>query len=269
MADSVSLSSVQLIIDSQLPSKEFLAKAFTDGGMNLEYEGTWHSIECQTIEDRFYWLYSNFGRVMPHRDIVIDTETSEELENPRTVNQVEPNNQFFAIYDFAQSSLYISNLHKKSFLKYYLEQYASDLEVIIKNSYRTIEQFLDTINSVETIKFTGEKNLFSSGGDLMEPLKNIFGYGEPEDFSIEANYRTPLRDKLRQGILNLAGKQTDGRLKTLVCIGKDDSGFEAIFNTNSFVSKLSIPAQKDEQDLFLPEEVREQSIIKLKRMLNV
>lgn len=268
MSDYVSLSSFQLLVGSRLPTKEFLESAFEAGMENKEYEGTWHRIERELIEDRFYWFYSNFGRAMPHRDIVIDTSTQQELQNPRTTEQVEPNDQFFAIYDSETAIFYISNLKKKSFITSFLKDF-SDQEILIKNIYKSIDEFLGIINSLESIKFTGERNLFSRDGDLFTSLKNIFGYGEPEIFSIEAKYHTPMKDALKREIIRLAGYQGAGDLKTLVCIGKDEKGFDTVFNTNNFINKISIPLQKDNQSLFPPEEVKEQAVMKLKEMLHV
>lgn len=268
MSDYVSFSSFQLLVGSNLPTKDFLESVFESNLINMEYEGAWHRIECEIIEDRFYWFYSNFGKVMPHRNIIIDTSTQQELQNPRTEEQIEPNDQFFAVYDSEASIFYISNLKKKSFITSFLKDF-SDQEIFIKNIYKSIDEFLGIIKSLENIKFTGERDLFSRDGDLFTPLKNIFGYGEPEVFSIEAKYCTPMKDTLKREILRLAGYQGSGDLKTLVCIGKDEQGFETVFNTNNFINKISIQLQKDSQSLFLPEEVKEQVVKKLKEILHV
>lgn len=268
MADFVTFSSFELTIGGRLPDVNFLNKAFSPEKRNMTSEQVLHQIECEVVEGRFYWFYSNYGKSMPHRDIVVDLTSGDELENPRTTQQVEPNSQLFVVYDSESTLLYISNLQKKGFLNDYLSRYA-DKEVIIKNVYKTIEEFIGEISSLETIKFTGSRDLFNSDGDLFSPLRDIFGYGEPEEFSIEAKYRTSMKEALNRELLRLANYQNQNDIKTLVCIGKDERGFERVFNTNSFISKISFPTQKDDQLLFPPEEVKAQTIIKLKEMFNV
>jgi hypothetical protein len=268
MTDSVSFSSFELIVNGALPDVTFLNNAFSSNKTSMTHEEFIHQIECEIIEDRFYWFYSNFGKAMPHRDIVIDIPSGTELENPRTTQQVEPNDQLFAIYDSSSSLFYISNLKKKGFLKEFLSQF-TDEEVIIKNIYKNINDFIDVIKTLETIKFTGSRDLFNREGDLFSSIRDIFGYGEPEEFSIEAKYRTSMKDALKCEILRLAGYQSAGDIKTMVCIGKDERGFEAVFNANNFINKISIPRQKDNQLLFPSEDVRTQVIIKLREMANV
>lgn len=268
MTDSVTFSSFELTVNGHLPGVNFLNNAFFPKKRNTTFDQVLHQIECEVIEDRFYWFYSNYGKAMPHRDIVVDITSGDELENPRTTQQVEPNNQLFVMYDRESTLLYISNIQKKGFFKSYLSQF-TDEEIIIKNVYTTIEEFIAQINTLETIKFTGSRDLFNSGGDLFSPLRDIFGYGEPEEFSIEAKYHTPMKDALKRELMRLAGYQSQNDIKTLVCIGKDEKGFETVFNTNSFISKISFPIQKDGQHLFPPEGVKAQAVIKLKEMFNV
>lgn len=268
MTDSVTFSSFELTVNGHLPGANFLNSAFFPKKRNITFDQVLHQIECEVIEDRFYWFYSNYGKAMPHRDIVIDLTSGDEQENPRTTQQVEPNNQLFVMYDSESTLLYISNLQKKGFFNDYLTQFTDD-EVIIKNVYKTIEEFIDEINSLETIKFTGSRDLFNSDGDLFSPLRDIFGYGEPEEFTIEAKYHTPMKEALKRELLRLNGYQNKNDIRTLVCIGKDERGFETVFNTNSFISKISFPLQKDDQLLFPPDMVKAQTVLKLKEMFNV
>lgn len=268
MTDSVSFSSFELVVGGKLPGANYLQTAFSPEKMNIVHEEYSHQIVREVIDGRFYWLYSNFGKAMPHRDIVIDIKSGTELANPRTTHQVEPNDQLFAIYDSESSIFYISNLMKKGFLMDFLSKFTNE-EVVVKNVYKNISDFLGVIKSLETVKFTGSRDIFSREGDLFSSLKNIFGYGEPEEFSIEAKYRIPMKDALKDGILRLAGLQSAGDIRTLVCIGKDEREFENVFNTNNFINKISVPLQKDNQLLFPPDEVKTQAITKLRCAYNV
>jgi len=268
VVDAVSFSSFELTVGGALPQDSFLQAAFAAEKMHMNHEGYSHQIVRDKVEDRFFWFYSNFGKAMPHRDIVIDLPSGTELENPRTTQQVEPNDQLFAVYDTSSSLFYISNLKKKGFLKEFLSQF-TDKEIIIKNIYKDINDFIEVINTLEVIKFTGSRDLFNREGDLFSSLRDIFGYGEPEEFSIEAKYKTSMKEALKTEIRRLAGFQRSGDIRTMVCIGKDERGFETVFNTNSFINKISVPLQKDNQSLFPPDEVQAQVIMKLKEMFNV
>lgn len=254
MADKVTFSSVQLLVDEGIPSKSFLEEAFEEGSSHFDDGKFYHSIETKVLSDRFYWFYSNHGKAEPRREKVMNVESHSEEDNPRNSKQAELVHQIFAVYDKKTDMLYISNFNKKGFFKEYFEQF-TDKEVLIKNCYKNIDDFIDIISSIGSIKFTGIQNLFSTKGDLMEPLHNIFGYGEPEEFSIEATYNTSLKDALVRRIKELAGKQRAGELQGLVCIGKDDRGIDKVFNSNSFVNKVTLHIDKNEELIFNPDQV--------------
>lgn len=258
MSETVAFSSVQLIIDNTIPTTTYLKEIFKPRSDSLVYDtNTLHTYETKIYDERFYWLYSNFGKAKPHRDVVIDITTHEEKENPRTKSQVEPTGQFFAIYDAAVSILYLSKLNKKSFFKYFAsDALLNEIRVEVKNIYKTIEEFMSSINKVESIKFTGYRDLLTQGGDLMTPLKNIFGYDEPTEFTIEAKYNLEMKKSLADRMMLLRKKQSLGEIGNLVCIGRDDEDFEAVFNSESFTQKIYSLAAKDEQSLLLPDDVR-------------
>ena len=77
-----------------------------------------------------------------------------------------------------------------------------------------------------------------------------------------------ISQNLIEKIKDLYEKQRSCQLKTLVCIGKNDVGFEKIFNTNSFIDKFTISSDKDEQSLFCETDVKDKILNKL-RGLNV
>jgi len=258
----LTFSSHQLIIGKSFPSEDFLIKSFQTNSLELIHNEAFHQVTTSIIEERFYWLYTSYGRPLPRTDHVISIEDGEKTTNPRTKKQIEPNNQLFAVYDFITQNFYISNLQQKNFFKTFFEKYTKD-EVIIKNHYKNIDEFLKEISSVEKISFTGCQNLFSNGGDLMEPLKDIFGYGEPVEFFIEAKYGAK-KEKFIERIKDLWKKQQSSQLKTLVCIGKNDGGLK-IFNTNSIIDKLTISSNKDEQSLFCETDVQKEILNKLRK----
>lgn len=51
------------------------------------------------IENRFFWMSCEYDDAVRFRDYVIDKGTGERMPNPRSKDQVEPRQQFFACYD--------------------------------------------------------------------------------------------------------------------------------------------------------------------------
>lgn len=262
----LSFFSQQLIIGKSFPQKIFLIKSFKEKTRQISNNDDYHEVNVSIIDDRFYWLYSSYGKPFPRANHIVSTQDGNKTVNPRSTDQLEPNNQLFAVYDIDKENFYISNQKQKSFFKNFFGKYTEE-DVIIKDHYKSIDEFLKVIESVETITFTGSQNIFSNGGDIMEPLKNIFGYQQPEEFTIAAKYSAK-KDFLIERIKSLFKKQQSSELNKLVCIGKDDKGFTNIFNANSFVAKFTISSDKDEQSLFCEADVKNKILDKL-RGLNV
>ena len=149
--ESISFTSLQLIVNSATPSKRLLDEVFKSRSENFTFSQTLHAIEVDIVDERFYWLYSNYGRAYPHRDIVIDIHTGQEQDNPRTVIQVEPTNQFFAVFDNNAQILYVSQKNKKSFISEFINKFDSESEIIIKNIYLIMICVASTILSAVTV----------------------------------------------------------------------------------------------------------------------
>ncbi len=267
MADIVSFSSFELIAGDEVPDKAYLDNAFAQDSHEVNHGDSSHIINCKVIEDRFYWLYSNFGKTMPHPHIVVDSQLFTKHQNLRTENQFEPTKQLFAIYDIQSTLFYISNLLQKKFIEHFLKDVAGK-EVVIKEVYKTVNDFIEAIQSISKIQFTGSRDLINQNSDLHQRVRNVYGYDEPDHFSIEARWERPMSDRLKDTLRGFAQHQKDGDIKTLVCIGKDDRGLSTVFNTNSFIKKIDIPIQRDEQSLFPPDVVENQIILKLKDIYN-
>jgi len=260
----LSFFSQQLIIGKNFPQNNFLIKSFSGVIIKILNNDDYHEVNTSIIDDRFYWLYSSYGKPLPRTDHVINISDGNKIDNPRSMQQLEPNNQLFAVYDNKTKNFYISNQKQKNFFKIFFKKYTLEQDdVIIKNHYKDIEEFLKEINSVQTISFTGSQNIFTNGGDLMTHLKNIFGYNEPVEFTVEAKYNAK-KEFLKEKIIQLFRKQQNHELKKLVCIGKDEQGFEKYFNANNFYEKYDISSDKDNQSLFNEDDVKQKILNKLR-----
>ena len=58
-----------------------------------------YSIDMEIIDDRYFWMSCDYDDAVRFRDYVINKETGEKEPNPRSKEQIEPRQQFFACYD--------------------------------------------------------------------------------------------------------------------------------------------------------------------------
>ena len=253
MTDRVDFSAYEIIINNEIPTPEIIGSAFAQSQAIRNFGDSVHRVEGFLHEDRFYCLYSNFGKAMPHRDIVFNVDSGEETDNPRGVDQVEPNGQLFVVYDSDSSLIYTSSIKRKGFIEDYFCQFFDSVSV--KSVFRSVDEFVERLEYLESIKFSASRDMFSREGDIFKHTRDIFGYGEPEEFSIDAKYSIPMTDRLKLGIKEFFNMKDKGELGSVVCIGRDDSGFESVFNVDSFIRKVTISSDKDSQGLYDPKEI--------------
>ena len=54
----------------------------------------------------------------------------------------------------------------------------------------------------------------------------------------------------------------------MICVGRDDKDFEAVFNVDSFIQKLSVVTTKDNQVFYDPAIIKEALLSKIRRISN-
>ncbi len=270
MANDINFSSFELFIDDQIPNAKELTNAFTNAhaGIRMHHDEYSHEIVCEVIDDRFYWIYSSFGKTNPHPEYIINEKSFAKQKNPRTEEEFEPNKQIFAIYDSASGLLYTSNSRQIKFIKYFFEEITGE-NADIKSVFKDIKDFVKVIKKIESIKFTGSRELLNHKGNVFTSMKDIFGYFSPDTFVIEAKGPKPMDEGMIKWLLNFAKYRETSDIKTLVCTGKDDQGFGSVFNTDSFTSKIKISVQKNDESLFPSDDVKKKIIIELEKKLVV
>ena len=111
------------------------------------------------IEGRYFWMACDYDDAVRFRDYVINKETGEKEPNPRSKEQIEPRQQFFACYDCNTHFLYLNDLTRRSFLQQYLSEtlqkdfqinniYAPSTQIVITEAIRvlhTVEASRDAI----------------------------------------------------------------------------------------------------------------------------
>jgi len=236
-------SAFQLIIDEHAPN---IGKFVEYKEEQYDTKDNTYRVTTQKIDDKYYWIYMEYGGELPYGEKVYDKMTSKILNNPRTKNQAELNKQLFCLYDFRLDTFYISDGRKKGFLEEYLKHKLSQ-DIVIKRFFKSPQEFIDYVQTIESISFTSKNNLFSINNDMFGDPKDIFGLGQPENFKMDISYNgRRITEKFKTSFFNLLSKKDMSEIQSLVCIGKDDNKMEAVFDISSFTQTIPLSLKKDE-----------------------
>ena len=223
----------------------------------------YHTIHTELTDD-YFWFYSNYGHRNPHPQQVINTTNGQSHDNPRTAEEIEPTGQFFALYSFNDNILYISNAQRKGILADFLKEKLNIDHLMIKNIFVDRESFVNQLKSLDKIRFTSrERNLFSGINSIGGALRDNYGMEEPEKFTVYADYKIPMTERLRTTIDRLNEQKNLGTIQNLVIIGRDDQGIEQVFNEETFTQKVVISVQENEDGLYDPELIKNKLLEKL------
>lgn len=263
---SLEFSAWHLVIHEESPSAEGLRSAFGEAEDKYATNDTHYLISKENLNDRYFWLSARYGKEFPYSSTVYNTKNQEEETNPRHTNQIEPAKQLFALYCINSSTLYLSNSQKKSWVEEYLKS-KLEQDVVIKAFYKNVDEFIQQIKSVETVKLVAKRNLFTPTSGIMTifPSPNdLYGLGMPEKFTLEANFSKvqPTRQFI-ESLKKMVNWKNTGEADSLLCIGRDDKNFETVFNADSFIQKVIVETTKDEQGLYDPTIVKQALIRKI------
>ena len=201
----------------------------------------------------YIWFFFDYGKAYPRDDKLTNIETGDKKDNPRETSEAELLDQLFCLYYYSKKILYLSNLNKKGLIKTVLKKKAKR-NYSIENFYKTKEQFVEIIKSVEEISFSEERNLFNHDSKERKALRDLTGTNTPEDFKITAKYST---NKIKSFLTRLFNAKSRDSLKNLFIRGIDEDNFSIIFNNDSFIKKFLIKLNKDKNGKFNPELVKE------------
>ena len=251
---NIVFSALQLIVDEKVPVIDDFTEYQEE---QYDTKDNIYKITAQKIDNTYYWIYMEYGGELPYGEKVFDKEKSEILNNPRTKNQAELNKQLFCLYDSELNTFYISNSKKKIFMQDYLKHKLSK-DIIIKRFFKSPEEFIDYVKTIETISFTSKNNLFSVNNDLFNNSQDIFGLGQPKNFKMNIDYSgRKVTEKFKTMFPNLLSRKENNEIESLVCIGKDDNNVEAIFDISSFTQTIPLNLRKDELGRYDPHLVQQ------------
>ncbi len=214
-----------------------------------------YSIEMEIVEERFFWMSCDYDDAKRFRDFVINRETGERQPNPRSKEQIEPKQQFFACYDCATHMLYLNDMTRRPFLEKYLSD-TLQKEFKINNVYASVDEFCDRVKTIRGFQYTQVDNLFSRNSDLFMQIGNIWGQDLPSKIQLKMTYGDiPVHGGGRQ-IIDIFRHHKE-EFDNVIIIGCDDEGVEQTFDFSSLLKHLEIHPVKDENEQFTPDEVKE------------
>lgn len=228
-----------------------------------EFDNVSYIVNCEIIDNKFFWIYVRYGKAKPHSDEVLNTETKEIIPNKRNSNEAELRNQMFCMYIPSKDIMYLSNFRKGSFLTTYLKDRFKK-EFSLKKYIIEPEEFIKEITSVESLKFVGaDRGLFNDG--VFREVDDVFGYGQTVAFTLEAKVKNNIFDsgKILNLLLSWKDRKEKGEIKRMICVGKDDKGLEKIFNLDTYLNKTKLKAIKDANEMYNPEQIKKSFVEQL------
>lgn len=213
-----------------------------------------YSIDMEIVDDQYFWMSADYDDAARFRDYVINQDTGEKEPNPRSKEQIEPRQQFFACYDCKEHILYLNDLTRRSFLQNYLGE-ALDLQFHINHIYASVDEFCKRIKTLRGFQYTQVANLFIGKNDLFARIGNLYGQDLPSKLQLKITYGDLAVHGGGKGVIDALCRHRN-EFENVIIIGGDDEGVEHTFDFSSVLKHITITPQKDENEHFDPLEVR-------------
>jgi len=208
-------------------------------------------LKKEVRDNRFICLYFEEGETTPRPEVVYDTTREQDVDNPRQINQIERDTQTFVLIDVQTQKIFISDFRKKKTLETWLGD-TLDQTVLIKNVIDRAE-FLNEVQSINTIYLSATPNLFSQIGMLGSELTSDFhNYGTGiRQIGLRIDFEdNRLPAQLKEKVMNLFSQKDANAIEKLVVSGRYDDKFERVFNAEGIIDKVTIDVEPREDGLF-------------------
>lgn len=213
-----------------------------------------YSIDMEIVEDRFFWMSCEYDDAKRFRNYVVNRDTGAKEPNPRSKEQIEPRQQFFACYDCRTHFLYLNDMTRRPFFR----QYISDVikkDVRLNNVYASVDEFCERMKTIRGFQYTQVDNFFGRSSDLFTQVGNIWGQDLPSKIQLKISYGDiPVHGGGRQ-LVDLLTRHK-GEFENVIIIGGDDAGVEHTFDFSSLLKHVVLNPHKDENEHFDSMEVR-------------
>lgn len=256
MPEKIDFQCFVLLVENVIPEKEDLV-GLNNFTTTLESDNCINEIKIY-IDERCMWFVGGKGRSRPYSSEVYNIETKEKTRNPRSENEVELRNQWFAMYHFAMKTLYIAGENKATIQTLLNEELKK--AVIVKNVYKSKEQFLDELEKIKSVRFIAKQDLLTSITNLFQETSNDLGLGSPKQIKMSVEYSyADKTTKFVSMIKELFSKYESGELTNLIVVGsrtEDDNTVESLFNIKNIGESIRVFCEKDEQGMFNSDQVK-------------
>ena len=181
MGDSIEFLAKQLLVDKRLPEMS----DFSGLPSEKSYDGKDYSTDIikLRVTEKYVWFYGRTAKPYPYSEEVFDITTRELTPNPRSMNQAEPREQWFAIY-VDNLGLYISKHNKKNVIENFLKEFLKK-DFLVKTIYKSQEEFFEKLQCIKRVKLIARCNLFSYNSGLFSEAENLLGLGNPSQVQID------------------------------------------------------------------------------------
>ncbi|MBB3808745.1 hypothetical protein [Pseudochelatococcus contaminans] len=183
---ALEFSAMHLIVGEKTASMSDFSPIVGEDSHRYLHGHSVYKVEIFSDSSTYWWSSFKYGDKTSYSEDVANLTLGIDEANPRSKDQVELSKQLFCLYDDKEKCLYISDAKKKSFIAHYLKSKIGK-KVEIKNFYKSVDDFLKIIQSVESVKFTAKRNLFSIDAAVTKILPSpgdVYGLGMPEAFSL-------------------------------------------------------------------------------------
>lgn len=262
----IQFAELQVVIDCNHPTIQNFEYVDLNLVEKFPLNGTIYLISTSIVKEEYFWFHARYGKQIPRSDTIVDAKTYLEELNPRTKNQFEPSNQLFGLYSISKQTLFLSSIGKKDMVRSYLESILKK-DVVIKSFYTSIEEFVKKVKRIDKVRLVAKRDMASESFDFFKIFRtpvDPFGFGISPQFSLDiVVHGMKITTKVIARLKEMVNWQEKGEIKTLVCVGRDDRGFESIFKVRNFVQKVAIDATKDENGVYDEGSVRKSLIAEI------
>lgn len=196
------------------------------------------------ISSEFNYIFFTIesGSLEPRDDYVIDKTSKQKRKNPKKETEIELLKQLFAYYDYKTNLLYLSDVRNRKHFEDIIHEITGE-NFLLKGIYEEKEKFLELLSNVEEIKFTTKNNIFSGNSRKRNSLKEFIGTPEIPDLTLDIKANSHSFNPVKL-VNDLMKEEDDCAISGLLIRGKDESGFELVYNQETFIKKITVDAEK-------------------------
>lgn len=249
MSDSICFKSTAIIIDGfALSNFESNFSVKLTQNFVIQNKTSWNELyadgEYDIILDgiNYKFLAIKHGSISDPSPYLQDIQDGSQIPNPRKKTQVEPIYKFLVI-DFKYNMIYHNDVSKEFMKKYFSVKTNTAVGKIDFRTDINLEQFLNTISTVENFSFSiSDRNLLSGEKKLYkELLDDEYGYGiEKLSVDIKLKSFADSSKKYIRKYSNVIKEVSTIDAKTIRIVGKNEDQLEKIFKTDNYHNQVFI-----------------------------